>query len=583
MPEQWPDGLERCCGQSFEETDKPIFISLIRRIPRENLKVILVKFYRIILTLAGIILLPGFLSAGSMERSPKLLLIHLDAVSYYALIDEIEAGNLPNIQRIFKDEDLLQKAITYYPSKTPFVISNIRNATKSDAGELVAWEIPGYDFTKTMRFQDSFIKMAMSKSRLARANLLYGIPFFNKLADLALMNTLDLFDEYPVQEFYWYKVDSYGHLKGEEEYLKKIREFDVQIGKYINELDDDINIIIYADHGMIFGEGVDIEKTIKEEYSNKINTYSYPTIFLYDKNDSEEIARQIVTESELDFAFFLNDETSVKGYFEDSVLYFDYKDRAIRYTHEGHDPFHYYENGYNGEYMTANEWLSFSIDMEYPATPVKVYAYLKNPHSGDIVTSLDGFKYNQTPFSRFGNHGGFSATEVIVPVLVRGPNVGHIGKFGELWLQDLFDETEIFTFNQKPNRDSHYISSRYSIKNNNTQVSTAFSPTYRYRLGVDLELDSLTGSTFDIRQAWGKFDAYRSYLARLWFGAGLDFSGERAEVMAMMRHEFRYRQFSTRTSLTTSGNNRFTLGYDLSKYFTLELTNFANIGFRLSL
>lgn len=499
------------------------------------------------------------------------------------MMDEIEAGNLPNIERIFKDEDLLEKAITYYPTKTPFVISNIRNATKSDAGELVAWEIPGYDYAKTIRFQDSFIKMALSKFRPARANLLYGVPFLSGLADLALMNTLDLFDEYPVQEFYWYKADTYGHLYGEEEYLKKIRQFDKRIGKYIAQLKDDINIIIYADHGMIFGKGAELEKTIQETYPDKITTFSYPTIFLHDKNDSEEIAQKVVKETELDFAFFLSDETSVKGFFEDSILHIEYKNRRVRYTYEGVDPFHYYENGYNGEYMTANEWLDFSIDMEYPATPVKVYAFLKNPRSGDIVTSLDGFKYNETPYSRAGNHGGFSATEVIVPVLVRGPDIGHIGEFGELWLQDLFEETEIFTFNQKPNRDSHYISSRYNIKSDNTRFTAAISPTYRYRIGTELELNSISGSTLNIAQAWGKFDAYRSYLARLWFGAGLDFRGETAEVMALVKHEFRYRQLSSRTTLTTSGNNRVTLGYDMSKYFTFELTNFTNIGFRLSI
>ncbi len=541
------------------------------------------NLFKVIYILLGLLFLPVYLTASTNDRSPKLLLIHLDAVTYYVLMDEIKAGNLPNIKRIFKDEDLLEKAITYYPSKTPFVISNIRNATKSDSGELVAWEIPAYDYAKEIRFQDSFLKMAMSKFRLARANLIYGLPIFSGLADLALMNTLDLFDEYPVQEFYWYKADTFGHFKGEEEYVEKIRQFDERIGKYIAQLDDDINIIIYADHGMIFGKGVEIEETILENFSDEVNTFSYPTIFLKDKNNSEKVAQQLVKETELDFAFFLKNNFSVKGFFEESILFFDFEDGRVRYTHEGHDPFHYYENGYNGEYLTANEWLTFSIDMEYPATPVKVYAYLNNPHSGDIVTSFNSFKYSQTSYSKEGNHGGFTSTEVIVPILVRGPDVSHIGKFDKLWLQDLFEEIEVFTFNQKPNRDPHYISSRYSVSKDNTRISTAISPTYRYRLGADLELDSFAGNTLNIRQAWGKFDAYRSYLARLWFGAGLDFSGESAEVMAMVKHEFRYRQLSTRTTLTTSGNNRFTIGYDLSNYFALELTNFTDVGFRFNI
>lgn len=537
----------------------------------------------IIFIFTVIFLIPGLLIASTNDRPPKLLLLHLDAVSYYDLMDELEAGNLPNIKRIFQDEDLLEKAITYYPSKTPFIVSNIRSATKSDSGKLVGWEIPGYDYEKTLRIQDSFLRMALSKSRLSRINLLYGLPFFSGLADIALMNTLDLFDDYPVQEFYWYKADSYGHFQGKEEYLERIREFDKRIAKYIEQLDDNINIIIYADHGMVFGEGVEVERIINENYSDKVKTYSYPTLFLYDNSDSEEITRKIVNETELDFAFFQKDKSTVKGYFENSVLFFHYKDGAVRYTHEGPDPFDYYENGYDGTFMTANEWLSFSIDLKYPATPVKVFAYLQNPNAGDIVTSLDNHKFNLTGYSRAGNHGGFSSTDVIVPVLVKGPDVEHIGKFEKLWLQDLFDETDIFKFNQSPNRDTHYITSRYNIRNQNTRFTTAISPTYRYRLGVDYELDSFTGSDFQVRQAWGKFDVYRSYLARLWFGAGLDFRSDRAEVMAMVRHEFRYRQFSTRTSLTTSGNNRFTMGYDFSRNFTIEVTNLTEVGVRLSI
>lgn len=518
---------------------------------------------------------------NSGNDSPKLILIHLDAVSVPVLRAEIDAGNMPNIKRIFNEDGLLETAITYYPSKTPFIISSIREGTSSNVGELVGWDIPGFDYGGDINIVESFLKMAYSKQRLARANLLHGLPFFSGLKDLALMNTLDLFDEYPVQEFYWYKADSYGHFEGEEEYLKAVRGFDKRIGKYIDKLDDDVNIIIYSDHGMVFGEGVDLTKQINERYSDEIKVYSYPTMYLKEGADPETMAKKVVDETDLDFAFFLEDQMTAKGFFGNSTLYFEYLDGKIRYRHEGPDPFDYFENGYTGEYLTADEWFSLTIGLDYPATPVKVFAFLQNPNAGEIATSLDNTKFNLTGYSQMGNHGGFTATDVVVPIMVRGPDVEYIANFEYLWLQELFNELDQFTFKQEPKRDTHYISSRYSVKSNSNRTVAAFSPAYRYRLGAEIDFGKFDGAA--LNQVWGKYDFIRTHLARLWVGAGVDFSRTDTVGMLMVRHEFRIRNFSTRTSLTTNRNHRFTLAYDIHNNISVELTNFSGIGFRLSI
>jgi len=542
------------------------------------------KIFKLLPLILLLIFMMGTHSANGQNSgsdSPKLILIHLDAVSASVLRTEIDAGNMPNIKRIFNEEGLLETAITYYPSKTPFIISNIRSGTPSDTGELVGWDIPDFDYEKDFSIEDSFLKMALSKQRISRANLLQGLPFFSGLKDLALMNTLDLFDEYPVQEFYWYKADSYGHFEGEEEYLRKVRQFDERIGKYIDKLDDDINIIIYSDHGMVFGEGVELDKQISERFSEEIKIYSYPTMYLKEGTDAETMAKKVIEETDLDFAFFLQDRMTAKGFFENSTLYFEYQDGKIRYRHDGPDPFDYFDNGYNGEFLTADEWLSLTINLDYPATPVKVFAFLQNPNAGEIVTSLDNTKFNKTGYSQMGNHGGFTATDVVVPVMVRGPDVGYIGEFDKLWLQELFNELDQFTFKQEPKRDTHYISSRYDFSTNTNRTVTAFSPTYRFRLGADIDFGDFNGA--DLNQVWGKYDIFRSQLARVWIGGGVDFSRTDTVGMFMIRHEFRIRNFSAKTSLTTNRNNQFTLAYDIHDNFSLELTNFSAVGFRLSL
>lgn len=513
--------------------------------------------------------------------NPKLLLIHMDAVSLHVLQEEIEAGNLPQIENYFKDTGLLERAITYYPSKTPFVISNIRNATPSSEGQLVGWEIPGFDENKSLSIVDSFLMMALSKHRPARTNLIYGLPIFNRLNKPALMNTLDLFDDYPVIEFYWYAIDSYGHFYGEDEYRKKLREFDTAIGNYLSRLDEDINVIIYADHGMVFGQGVEIDKIALEKFGDKIKAFSYPSVYLFDDVDTDKAAKSLVHETELDFAFFMHDDDMAKGYSKNGVFYISHQNNTIRYTYEGEDSFEYYKHGYNGDYFTADEWLMFSADLLYPATPVKVFNYLSNPNSGDIVISFNDEKYAKTFYSSEGNHGGFSATDVMVPVLVRGPNVDYIGDFELLWLQELFNEVQDFEFRQNPSRERHYLSSRYNFRNESTSVTASVSPVYRTNFGTDLLLDHF--STPSLETIWGRYDLYRSYLARLWFGAGVDFRKEDTVGMLFLKHELRIRKFTTRTTLNTSGIHHFTLGYRILPQITVEFTNFSGLGLRISL
>jgi len=540
----------------------------------------LVKAFRVLPVMAMLLL--GIYPPIFATDGPKLLLIHLDAVSYHVLQEEMEAGNLPQIEYYFSRPGNLKKALTYYPSKTPFVISNVREGIPSSEGELVGWEIPVFEGDQSLSLVDSFLLMAFSKHRPARGNLFYGLPIFNRLNQVALMNTLDLFDEYPVIEFYWYAVDSYGHFYGEEAYREKIREFDSAIGRYISKLNDDISVIIYADHGMVFGEGIEIDKIAMEKFGDKISAFSYPSVYLYDETDKDEIARQLVHQTELDFAFYMVNDTTAKGYSNVGNHYFINEGDAVRYTYEGEDPFKYYQNGYSGEYLDADEWLKFSSDLPFPATPVKVFNYLSNPHSGDIVISFDDNKYAKTFYSSAGNHGGFSAADVVIPILLYGPNIDQIGNAGPIWLQELFNEVEDFEFNQNPARDRHYITSRYDFRKEATHVTAAISPVYRLNFGTDLLLnDDFTSPTLET--IWGRYDLYRSYITRIWFGAGVDFRKEDTVGMMFLKHEMRYRNLTARTLVNTSGIHQFTLGYRVFPHVSVELTNFTGVGLRISL
>lgn len=554
---------------------KFFFIKIMRTIFQSYAKI-----FRLLPLITGLIV--GASLPVNASDEPKLLLIHLDAVSYHVLQEEISAGNLPQIEHYFKKTGNLKQAVTYYPSKTPFVISNVREGISSSEGELVGWEIPVFEVDKSLNIADSFLLMALSKHRPARGNLFYGLPILNRLNKVALMNTLDLFDEYPVIEFYWYAIDSYGHFYGEEAYREKLRQFDSAIGKYLSKLDNDVNVIIYADHGMVFGEGIEIDKIAMDKFGDKIEAFSYPSVYLYDEADKGMIARQLVHQTELDYAFYMVDDSTAKGYSNNGTHFFTNEGFTVRYTYEGEDPFGYYQNGYTGEYLDADEWLKFSSELQYPATPVKVFNYLSNPNSGDIVISFDDNKYAKTFYSSKGNHGGFSSADLMIPILVQGPNLEQISTTEPFWLQELFNEVQHFEFQQNPSRDRHYISSRYDFRNEAAHFTTAISPVYRVNFGADFLLNDDFVSPA-LETIWGRYDLYRSYLTRIWFGAGVDFRKEDTVGMMYLKHEVRYRNLTARTELNTSGFHYFTLGYRIFQHVSIELTNFTGAGLRISL
>lgn len=523
----------------------------------------------------------AFAQLPTLEKESKLLLIHLDAVSYDVLAQEIEAGNMPNVDRIFGRSGFLETAITYFPTKTSHIISNIRQSTPTSESQLVGWEIPQHNGVEDLHIYETFVMMALTKMRPARTNLIYGLPPFRNLNNLALRNTLDLFDVYPVIEYYWYSIDTYGHFSGKEAYLKRLHEFDHQIGRYIDQLDDDINVVIYADHGMVFGEGFEEDQVVIDELKDEVNVFSYPSVYLNNPGKKESVAKTFVENTPIDFAFFLADSSTAVGYFSESKLIFSHQDGLIRYSYEGEDPLRYYEGGYNGEYLSGDEWLLFSINYEYPALPILMYSFLMNENSGDVIVGFDSTKYFKTGYSSQGNHGGFTATEMRVPVLVYGPDVEYIGDFEALWTPELFNEISDFEFGQTPRRDHHYLSTSADLQKGSSRSTLAISPSYRFRAGMDVDMNSF--NQVEPSQIWGKYDFFRSYITRLWIGGGIDFTKTDTIGMFMLRHEFRYRNFSLESSVTTSRNNYFMMGYDLFPFLRAELYNLTGVGIRIRL
>lgn len=531
----------------------------------------------ILIVLAAV--MPAFAATSGDQKPAKYILIHLDSVSSFYLNSEIEAGNLPNIERVILEGGIIDKAVTYFPSKTPTVVSSLRFATPIEESELVSWAGENRETGEFFTGPSTFREMLLSKSRISANNLIYGIPGLDRLAGIALGNLPDLLDEYRVLEFYWYAVDTYGHLFGEEQYLKKLRVFDKHFGRMINRLDDDVNVIVYADHGMTFNKGVKTHTEIEDLIGDKMIAASYPNLYINDLDKTSEIAKQIVDETNIDFTFYRTNANMVTGYHRDGTVSFQREGTRLRYSYEGTDPFNYFGKGYDGSFLSAREWLELTYENQFPAVPINIYEILSNPSAGDIITLLDETKYSQSIYNRHGNHGGFTCRDVSVPIILKGPDVEFLYDRETLWLQNLFNEIDNADFDYQPGRDSHYLSGWHNPDTNVNVTQLNFSPAYRW--GIGSEITYTDQLAIDRYQFWGKFDLFRSYLARVWIGTGIDVDRGDLSPMAIVRHELRYRRLSARSTLSTTGNHRFALEFRIADPLSIQVVNFNSYGLRL--
>lgn len=530
-----------------------------------------------------IILFVAFpINSTAFSDDQKLILIHLDAVSSHYLLQELNKGKLPNLESYFGEEGRINNTITYFPSKTPTVISSIRDGITLVEALLPGWKQTYGENGDVSGFISSFLRMAFSKSRLSTTNLIYGIPAFDFLAGPALINTADYLKDYNVLQFYWYKVDTHGHFYGEEAYIKQIAEFDRQFGRLIKRLDDDVNVVIYSDHGMTFGKGVEMDSKIDKLIGDDLLIFSYPSLYLEDSELSEYYARKLVDESEIDYAFFQQENGSIKGFHQTGVMYFNgKKNDVINYEFEGEDVLGYYSNGYNGDYFNVDEWLSFTYNLSYPLAPINLYTFLMNENSGDIITLLDVTKYLQTGYSSSGNHGGFTSLEMNTPLFIKGPNVDHLYGREYFWLPDLFNEIKDIDFNQQPSRERHFISNRYDFRRNRPVTELSFSPIYRVRYGANFYMEDF--SAIDRIDVWGKVDIFRSYLTRVWLGTGVEIRDSDIKPLLKFQHDFHISRFVIQNSLATNRQYYFKVSWEAKPWMAIETVNFNSVGLRFDI
>jgi hypothetical protein len=477
-------------------------------------------FTFIILILSSI-----FSTSIQAKENPKFLIIHLDALSSPNFYQYMEEGHFPNLKAIFQDGDghIIPYGLALFPGGTETTVPHLREGVNNSTGG-VGWGYYDREKEKVMPKYVTFFDMFSHIPRRAKAGFIYGVPYLDILNIFPLMNIPDLLDTYDVLQFFWFATDSLGHYFGEKPYLASYKKFDSYMDRLIKRLDmDEVNLIIYSDHGMSFGRFIDSpqEKEIKRIIGDGLKVYIHPNVYLDNPSEKDFWAQKITLESEIDFAFFQEDANKVVGYTDYGKIIFagDGKGK-IRYIYEGEDVFDYYTDGYRGEWLDVNEWLSLTKKSNYPGVPPNVYNLLMNEKAGDIVIVINPPKIPIFDLRYPANHAGLTKTDLLVPIFLKGKELEHLYDTEEIWLHDLFNRIPTLDLNDnKPDREKHSFSYWGNLKDSqHPGFELSLSPAYRWNVALRYE-DELYNGRFE-------YDFYSSYVIRLWIGAGLEYQAK---------------------------------------------------------
>jgi len=485
--------------------------------------------FSIFYVLIIVIILMSFLVIG--EASPKFLIFHLDAVSSQNFFQYMEDGDLPNLQAVFEDGHMIHHGLSLFPGGTETAVPHLREGVDNSTGG-VGWGYYDREKEKVIPAYKTFFYWLSYLPRRAKPCIIYGIPGLDPFMFFPLLNVPELLETYGVIEFYWLTTDSLGHIMGPKLYEASIRRFDCYFGNLVKKLNlDEVNIILYCDHGMSFGRFINADqgKEIERIVGNDLKVFIHPNVYLKDPDKKDKIARDIVLKSEIDFTFYRENPHRVVGYSDQGKMIFEEKEEKICYLFEGEDVFGYYSSGYNGEWLTALDWLSLTRENRFPGVPPNIYHLLSNERVGDIVIIINPPKIPIFWLRYPGNHAGLVNTDLMMPILVKGPQLEHLYEREEMWLHNLYTSIPELSFeNLEPAREKNSFSlwgSGYGEPNSGFEMS--LSPAYRWNFAFRYH--------DDIYRSWLEYDLYSSYLMRLWTGAGLQYNGQNLDALVQAR------------------------------------------------
>ncbi len=503
----------------------------------------------------ALLVVPG--RVAQAEAVPRFLVFHLDAVSACVFEAALADGRLPNIVRVFEG-GTYRHALTLFPASTPMVYPRLRTGECNAGG--VAVGFGGFDRARDRPIHEVevFLGLVEALPRRAVTTLVYGVPGLDVLASLAMQNLPALLERYEVVEFLWFSTDACGHLFGADAHARSMDRFDAALGQLLPHIDlERTNLILYADHGLTFcDDTVDLDALYEARVGGDLRHVACPNLDLHDPDAAARVAAALAADGGVDYAFFRAAPDRVEGYVDGHWLAFVGDGDGVAYrSHD--DPLGYAELGYDGAALTPEAWLDLTVNARYPATPANIYGYMQHPDAGDVVAGVNPPRIPRTLRANRGNHAGIVASDLVVPVLTRGPDLAHIDAGRPIWLHQLYGGVDELTEARQPTREAHAFGVAWRLDDASAVAHVTVSPGEGRRLVADADRDRW--------QAWADVDVASTYLTRWWLGAGVAYQPLVGAMDPMARATVELDLANARVSVdATYTPRRWTVGVGLS-------------------
>ncbi len=491
------------------------------------------RYQRWSLVVAVIILL-GFIGSGavaSAASTSKYLIFHLDAISTDMFVEQIAAGQIPNIERFFAEGHTVLGGLSLWPGGTEVIYPRLKQGQSNAEHPMLGWQYLDRNEDRWVWALETMLGMFLQFPRRARMFTLYAHPpAMDVFASIAMQNVPRLLQQYDVVEVLWFSSDHAGHVSGRDAQLASLYRFDRSFGHLLEHVDlDDVNVILYSDHGMSFSDTyeadlddayvVPIKKIGPSVLGEELRKLYYPNVYLYDPDMAPATAATIVREADIDWAFYWLDETRLLGLHKEGTAVIEQRGSTFSYqVQTGPDYFGYDTLGYDGDFLDPDQWLELTVDSRYPGAIPNIFRAALNENAGEVLLLINPPRIAQSLVTNVYNHKGVNRTDLLVPILLRGPDLEHLADVETMWLHELYTRhVPNIPFDHVPDRERHQLDVRIPYDGRSIVgdgfAEFRFSPRYRWRMGA--QWDAGRAASFV------HFDVFSTYISRFWLGLGL--------------------------------------------------------------
>ena len=126
-----------------------------------------------------------------------------------------------------------------------------------------------------------------------------------------------------------------------------------------------------------------------------------------------------------------------------------------------------------------------------------------------MVTVVNPPKLTKTLLGYTAVHAGVLDTDLLIPILIKGPELKHLYNREEMWLHNLYNYIPELSFeNLEPAREKNSIKFwNNSFREYSSSFEVYLSPAYRWNFGFHFN--------DEFCRTWIEYDLYSSYVMRL--------------------------------------------------------------------